>query len=352
MQAAQLANARAPPPPPPQKLELEELSQTAHVPLPTTSIRTPLARRYTAAEVYLDTCAEWMPLSLEAAGGDAPMRSAASTDARASAKGVDGACPATEGDALVAELAAETALRHKATASRYKNLFASQMYAFAEVGTVAFTLPGALGVTGGRSMLYFLAAMTVCLFAGAVASLFVPNLHEPLTAAAPPVHDASGPAASAQALPKPAPCAGLRVVGAAALQSAVRSVTCLSAYRWLAALAVVPYFLSAAWADNYFQFVVTGTQCALRDAPVGVGLAGVNIVALFGAGVQAVSAFVGPSLVGPRRTQFQEHVWVLALGNAAGAGGALLVVALGGLTPRLCGSIGALLATKALSSIA
>lgn len=77
-----------------------------------------------------------------------------------------------------------------------------------------------------------------------------------------------------------------------------------------------------------------------------------NIVALFGSAVQAISAFAGPAMVGPRRAQFSEHVWPLAIGNAAGACGALLVVALGGLSPRLCGSLGATLAAKALSSIA
>lgn len=312
-------------------------------------------RSYTATEVYLDTCAEWMPLSLEAAAGDdggagaGAKDATGASDAAADAKGAGGAAGAGAKGAAAgaAEAAAEAALRHKATASRYKNLFASQMYAFAEVGTVAFTLPGALGATGGASMLPFLAGITACLFAGALASLFVPDLHEPPAAPAEGGVDTAPPPP-----PERRACAGLRDAAAAACQSAVRSVTCLSAYNWLAALAVVPYFLSAAWADNFFQFVIAGTQCALRDAPSGVGIAGVNAVALFGAGVQAVAAFAGPALVGPRRAQFKEHVWVLALGNAAGAGAALAVVGLGGLSPRLCGSLGALLGTKALSSIA
>lgn len=57
-------------------------------------------------------------------------------------------------------------------------------------------------------------------------------------------------------------------------------------------------------------------------------------------------------MVGPRRGQFKEHIFPLALGNAAGAGAALAVVGLGGLSRRLCGSLGAMLATKAMSSIA
>lgn len=141
-------------------------------------------------------------------------------------------------------------------------MFASQMYAFAEVGTVAFALPGAIGVTSGRSMLYFLVSITACLIAGALASLLVPNLHEPSPespALAPDAKDAGG--AEAAPPPRQPPCAGLVSVIRAAAQSAVRSVTCLSAYNWLAALAIVPYFLSAAWADNYFQFVIAGARC-------------------------------------------------------------------------------------------
>jgi hypothetical protein len=45
-------------------------------------------------------------------------------------------------------------------------------------------------------------------------------------------------------------------------------------------------------------------------------------------------------------------VYPLAIGNLCGAAGALLVVGLGGLTPRLCASLPLMLVTKALSSIA
>lgn len=42
----------------------------------------------------------------------------------------------------------------------------------------------------------------------------------------------------------------------------------------------------------------------------------------------------------------------MALGNLCGAAGALLVVGLGGLSPKLCGSLPLMLTTKLLSSIA
>lgn len=77
-----------------------------------------------------------------------------------------------------------------------------------------------------------------------------------------------------------------------------------------------------------------------------------NIMALFGSAVQAAAAFAGPALVGPRKFQFREHVAPLALGNLCGAAGALLVVGLGGLSSKLCGSLPLMLTTKMLSSIA
>ncbi|GBF87564.1 hypothetical protein Rsub_00275 [Raphidocelis subcapitata] len=333
---------------------------------------------YTATEVYLDACAEWMPLCLEAqaaaaSGGAAKAGPAAASDAAAGAgdtaaakSAAVGAGAATPAPASAKEAAAEAALRRKATASRYKNVFASQMYAFAELGTVAFALPGALNVTVGRSMLYFLVAVAACLLAGAGASLLVPDMHEPPRdafggAGEEGVEDAKGGKGGkgggndgAAAAPRGALRACFGGVWAAlrlAAQSAVQSVTCLSAYRWVAALAIVPYFLSAAWADGYFQFVISGTQCGLRDAPDGVGLSGVNIMALVGSAVQAAAAFAGPAMVGPRRMQFAEHVWPLALGNAAGAVGAAAIALAGGLAPRMCGSLGAMLAVKSLSSI-
>ena len=144
---------------------------------------------YTATEVYLDTCAEWMPLALDAEreregeaakgrgqlrldGGGAPPPLAAAAAAVAAAgtpKEAEAAAAAAAAAALrpppppsslpppppppppslpppgepspspaAAELAAATALRHKFVASRYKNLFASHIYAFVEVGTVSF----------------------------------------------------------------------------------------------------------------------------------------------------------------------------------------------------------------------
>jgi hypothetical protein len=316
---------------------------------------------YTATEVYLDTCAEWMPLALDAAadGGSGKDRAAAVAVAPAPAPADDGAEGEGEGEAAV-----DATMRHKLVASKYKNLFASHIYAFVEVGTVAFTLPGALGAVDGPRQLYLLIAITACLLAGAAASLCVPNLQDP-SAGAKGEQDAGAgggdeEAAGGSAAPPPPPRASCLSAFASAVAravvdagtSAVRSITCLSAYRGLAALAIVPYFLSAAYADNYFQFVVLGTQCGLRAKPAGIGLEGASTMALFGSAVQALSAFAGPALVGPRRFQFREHVYPLAIGNAAGAAGALLVVGLGGLTQRLCSSLPLMLATKALSSIA
>jgi hypothetical protein len=309
---------------------------------------------YTATEVYLDTCAEWMPLALDAAGEGVGVGGVGAVGAPAADADVGAAAVAAAAARPSPASRADTALRHKFVASRYKNLFASHIYAFVEVGTVAFTLPGALGAVDGPKQLRLLVAITACLLAGAAASLFVPNLRDPSTVAPAGGRDEEEAASKARAgRRRAAPCCA--AVGAAVADagaSAVRSVTCLSAYRGLAAVAIVPYFLSAAYADNYFQFVVLGTQCGLRAKPDGVGLEGANAMALFGSAVQAVAAFAGPALVGPRRLQFREHVYPLAIGNLCGAAGALLVVGLGGLTPRLCASLPLMLVTKALSSIA
>lgn len=312
---------------------------------------------YTATEVYLDTSAEWMPLALDGERGEveavdeedeseerknsAPLEAPASASSAAAAA----ASGAEAARATPAQLAAATALRHKFVASRYKNLFASHIYAFVEVGTVAFTLPGALGLVDGARMLRLLVAVTCCLLAGAVASLFVPDLQDPSSKA--------GEKGKGERASSPRCLSALAGVIAGAGRSALHSITCLGAYGGLAALAIVPYFLSAAYADNYFQFVVLGTQCGLREKPQGgIGLEGVNVLALFGSAVQAAAAFAGPTLVGPHRLQFREHVFPLALGNLCGTAGALLVVGLGGLSPRLCSSLPLMLTTKLLSSIA
>ena len=322
---------------------------------------------YTATEVFLDSCAEWMPLALDAeeeerekrklSDGGALSASAAAAAATTPKEAEAAANAAAAEEALssssfslppatTAEIAASTALRHKFVASRYKNLFASHIYAFVEVGTVAFTLPGALGLVDGPKMLRLLVAVTCCLLAGAVASLFVPDLQDPSKEGEGGEETEGEEKASSSCL------SALASAAAGAAGSAVRSVTCLRAYDGLAALAIVPYCLSAAYADNYFQFVVLGTQCGLRQKPQGIGLEGANVMALFGSAVQAASAFAGPAMVGPRRLQFREHVAPLALGNLCGSAGALLVFGLGGLTSQFCGSLPLMLAAKALSSIA
>jgi len=207
-------------------------------------------------------------------------------------------------------------------------------------------------------MIRLLVAVTCCLLAGAVASLFVPDLQDPSSGGGEEGDSAAAAAAAAaeengETRPLAASCAaGLGAAAGGAARSAAAAVTCLRAYHGLAALAIVPYFFSAAYADNYFQFVVLGTQCGLRSKPRGIGLEGANVMALVGSAVQAAAAFAGPAMVGPRNFQFREHVAPLALGNLCGAAGALLVAGLGGLSDRLCGSLPLMLATKALSSIA
>ena len=235
---------------------------------------------YTATEVYLDTCAEWMPLALDAeeeaakgeGGKQLPGDGGAPPAEAVTPKEAEAAAALSSPSPPTAELAAATALRHKFIASRYKNLFASQIYAFVEVGTVAFTLPGALGWVDGPKMIRLLVAVTCCLLAGAVASLFIPNLKDPNEESERDLAEEKG-----EKRPPLASClSGLAAAVAGAARSAVQSITCLGAYNCLAALAIVPYFLSAAYADNYFQFVVLGTQCGLRSKPQGIGLEGVS----------------------------------------------------------------------------
>jgi hypothetical protein len=151
---------------------------------------------YTATEVFLDSCAEWMPLALDAEAADREAertkesKATATTPKEAEAEGAAAlsSSPSSSSSTLpappepscsAAELAAATALRHKFVASRYKNIFASHIYAFVEVGTVAFTLPGALRLVDGRKLIRLLIAVTCCLFAGAVASLFIPDVQDP-----------------------------------------------------------------------------------------------------------------------------------------------------------------------------
>jgi membrane protein YqaA with SNARE-associated domain len=68
-------------------------------------------------------------------------------------------------------------IEHKQTASKFKNRFASQLYAILEVGSLAFYLPVVFkGDSAAQSLLI---AVAVCLFAGSVGSLFLPNWQEP-----------------------------------------------------------------------------------------------------------------------------------------------------------------------------
>lgn len=150
-------------------------------------------------------------------------------------------------------------------------------------------------------MIRLLVAVTCCLLAGAVASLFVPNLQYPSREKEGEKEEAKDNSTSSSS----SCLSALAAVVVGAARSAVHSITCLGAYNCLAALAIVPYFLSASYADNYFQFVVLGTQCGLRAKPQGIGLEGAYVLALFAAGVQAASAFAGPALVGPRKFQFR-----------------------------------------------
>lgn len=81
--------------------------------------------RYTATEVYLDICAEWMPLALEAAAAGASSLEAADTASKgstsgggaAAAKGIHADQKSGAGGAA-AESRAEASLRHKFIASK------------------------------------------------------------------------------------------------------------------------------------------------------------------------------------------------------------------------------------------
>lgn len=104
---------------------------------------------YTATEVFLDSCAEWMPLALDAEAEEREAertkesKATATTPKEAEAKGAAAlsSSPSSSSSTLpappepscsAAELAAATALRHKFIASRYKNIFASHIYASPE----------------------------------------------------------------------------------------------------------------------------------------------------------------------------------------------------------------------------
>ena len=312
---------------------------------------------YTATEVYLDTCAEWMPLSLDAAGKTAgatqgvspsaqtmtPRRTAAATGLRSPPRPSAAWRPrcatslSRRGTRTFLPATYTRSWRLAPSRSRCPALWARST----DPDSCTCSSQSRRACWRGRPRRSSCPTFGIHRRRGRTRAATSKRKQ------ARPTPEAGGgapPAASCFA------AVGAAVADAGA--SAVRSVTCLSAYNGLAALAIVPYFLSAAYADNYFQFVVLGTQCGLQAKPAGIGLEGANAMALFGSVVQAVAAFAGPALVGPRRFQFREHVAPLALGNLCGAAGALLVVALGGLTPRLCASLPLMLATKALSSIA
>jgi hypothetical protein len=102
-----------------------------------------------------------------------------------------------------------------------------------------------------------------------------------------------------------------------ALRSAAKSfvicITCLSAYRWLAALAIVPYFFIGQFAVSYTKFIIQGDRCGMLQPPEGIGTQGMAAMNLLGAVTQAIMSFIGPLLVGSGKFQFKEYVYPMAV---------------------------------------
>jgi len=251
---------------------------------------------YTASESYLDYCAEWMPIALSVNSDEISVKEQLSNDA-------------AENQAMNL---AEEQFRHKAVASKFKNRFASHLYAIIEVGSIIFSLPPVIG--GDSAMLPLTISIAVCLFIGAIGALFLYDIQPPpehiidqnLT-----VKNSSGE------IDHNATESGHNSFLVNALRSAAKSFigcfTCLSAYRWLAALAIVPYFFVGQFAWSYITFIIQGDQCGLRDPPEGVGISGIGMTNLIGGATQAITSFFGPLMVGSGKYQFKEYVYPMAV---------------------------------------
>jgi hypothetical protein len=330
---------------------------------------------YTASESYLDLCAEWMPIALTQTsheGGGKKYNGGVDADPN-----VDGtpshleSLLSNEAVENHAEKLAKAELHHRAEASKYKGRFASHLYAIIEVGAILFSLPPVIG--GDAAMMPLTIAIAVCLFVSAIGSLFLYNIQLP------PEHLthqglAENDVGEIMDIPND------QVANSSFVRNALRSAsksfvicfTCLSAYRWLAALAIVPYFFIAEFSSQYLGYIIQGDQCGMLQPPEGIAIQGTTAMNLVGAVTQAITSFIGPLLVGSGKFQFKEYVYPMAvsiilytkppltslyltqcsqIGNLVGMIGPVLIIAQGGINGGLCGSYETQIVLQILNSI-
>lgn len=268
---------------------------------------------YTASESYLDLCAEWMPIALTETSSNG---GTGGVDAGSNVGGSLFEAVDNHGEKL-----ADAALHHKALASKYKNRFSSHLYAIIEVGSIVFSLPVAIG--GDKVMLPLTIAISVCLFVGALGALFLYNIQLPAEHSTDQnlTENEAGefvdsPSDQAALVTESENTSTVRNAFRAAAKSFISCFTCLSAYRWLAALAIVPYFFVGQFVWAYTTFIIQGDQCGLRDSPEGISIQGMGMVNLIGAVTQAITSFIGPLLVGPGKFQFKEFAYPMAVSNS------------------------------------
>jgi hypothetical protein len=276
---------------------------------------------YTAAEVYLDYCAEWMATmqpyttstTTEAAADDDDDDDAHDAEDKVDTdkdKQQDGAEEkseeTTERKSSFTEAAVAAAKReifYKQTASKYKNRFASQLYAIYRAWIC--------------SLLSSHCLLGRC-FAGAVGSLFLPDWQEPSSKDVivgrgdEAGHEDDVKKQEESEEHKSSSCC--RNAFMLAGKSFMDCFRCLSAYNGLAALAIVPYFFTGAFADVYRYNVLLGPECAMQEvSDGGIGLEQVTLIALISTMTQAVTAFTAPLLVGTSKFLFQEHDYPMAV---------------------------------------
>ena len=174
-----------------------------------------------------------------------------------------------------------------------------------------FSLPAVIGGDAVRMPLTI--ASVVCLFVSAIGSLFLNNIQLP------PEHFMKGLAENDVGETMDIP--NNQVANTSFVRNALRSaaksfvicITCLSAYRWLAALAIVPYFFIAEFSTQYLGYIIQGDQCGMLQPPEGIAIRGTTAMNLVGAVTQAITSFIGPLLVGSGKFQFKEYVYPMAV---------------------------------------
>lgn len=202
---------------------------------------------WTASEVYLDYCAEWM----------------AHVDLAAKNENDDDNLINSLLQGSDSQRLSSTHTQHKALASTYKNRFASHLYAIIEVGSLIFYLP--MIIIGESAAQNLIIAVTVCLFVGAGISLALYNFQEPpeimeVEENSERDYEASNidQSEADDSGAKKCPC--VRDTFVLAWKSLISCFKCLSAYRGMAALAIIPYFFGGAFADIYRYNILLGPQ--------------------------------------------------------------------------------------------